>query len=213
MRALKPENKLPSNVSTSKEQPVKSIDSHHRDLSIDPAIQEREAYRTLKSVQEILLPMKKPEDKSYRHRRDYSRDSSRDARYERSRNHYRRTRHDSSRDSSYYDHRDRRPRQRTPSYDRHHQPTVDRYPSHYPQQMPMNVPYQQAPPSYQNQSYNQNPHFVPVQQQQPPVQQPQQQQFIPQNPNDINAGQHYPPNYQYSGMMTNLNNATCQSWN
>ena len=150
--------------------------------------------------------MKKQEDKSHHHRRDYSRDSSRDARYERSRNHYRRTRHDSSRDSSYYDHRSRRPRQRTPSYERHHQPTVDRYQSHYPQQMPTNVPYQPVPPSYQNQSYTQNPSVPPVQQQQNPVQQPQQQQFIPQNPNYINAGQHYPPNYQYSGMMNNLPN-------
>ena len=50
MRASKPKNKVPSNASTSKEQPVKSIDSHHHDSSIDPAIQEREAYRTLKSV-------------------------------------------------------------------------------------------------------------------------------------------------------------------
>ena len=77
----------------------------------------------------------------------------------------------------------------------------------------MNVPYQQAPPSHQNQFYNQNPNFVPVQQQHNPVQQPQQQSNVPQNPNYINAGQHYPPNYQYTGMMTNLNNTTCQSWN
>ena len=39
------------------------------------------------------------------------------------------------------------------------------------------------------------------------------QSFVPQNPNDINAGQHYPPPYQHAGMMNNLNNANYQSWN
>ena len=77
----------------------------------------------------------------------------------------------------------------------------------------MNVPYQQSAPHYQNQAYNQNSNIPPIQQQQYPVQQPQQQSFMPQNPNDINAGQHYPPNYQYSGMMNNLRNANYQAQN